>query len=126
MVQTWLDHAAHRHSYNKSASYQYKSNLDKFFEPMPAQFCKRYSSFLAIDRTAITRNATPASHKLLVKNQTIKAMIAAGINIKMNLTTKISISKPIPIRIMRAMSSRRSYPMKVKENNGFKTATRTA
>jgi hypothetical protein len=62
----------------------------------------------------------PAHHKLPVKNQTTKATIAAGINIKTSLTTKISITKPIPIRIMSAIMSRRLYPMKLKENSRFK------
>lgn len=42
-----------------------------------------------MDKAAITKNATPAHHRLLVKNQTTKATRAAGTNTKSKRTTKM-------------------------------------
>lgn len=50
-----------------------------------------------MDKAAITKNATPAHHRLLVKNQTTKATRAAGINTKSKRTTKM-ITRPIMIK----------------------------
>ncbi len=39
-----------------------------------------HHNFFNTDKAAITRKAIPAHHKLPVRNQTIKATIAAGIS----------------------------------------------
>ena len=50
-----------------------------------------------MDKAAITKNAIPAHHRLLVKNQTTKATRAAGTNTKSKRTTKM-ITRPIMIK----------------------------
>jgi len=53
------------------------------------------------------RNAIPAHHKLSVRNQTIKATRAAGINMKSSRTRKMII-RPI---IIKPMSPKRPEPI---------------
>lgn len=68
----------------------------------------RYS-FLNIDKAAMIRKAIPAHHRLSVRNQTIKAITAAGINTKSRRITKIII-RPIMIK---PTSPNKSMPSKL-------------
>ncbi len=73
-------------------------------------------SFFKIDKAAITRKAIPAHQVLLVKNQTMKATIAAGMRISTSRIKKIMI-KPIMMSI--------TSPIKSGTGKGrLKTATR--
>jgi hypothetical protein len=63
-----------------------------------------------MDSSATSRNAIPAHHRFCVKNQTMKAIIAAGINIKSRRMTKMII-RPIMIKPIRP---KRSKPKKLK------------
>ena len=74
----------------------------------PPKWIALYQNFLSIDKAAMIRNAVPAHHRLPVKNQTTKAIRAAGINMKSRRITKM-ITRPIMIK---PISPKRSKPNK--------------
>jgi hypothetical protein len=67
--------------------------------PMSLSFMtgQYHHNFFNIDKAAITRKAIPAHHKLPVRNQTMKATIAAGISTRSKRMINIII-KPMIIR----------------------------
>jgi len=62
-------------------------------------------SFLIIDSAAIMMNAIPASVRLLVRNQTMNAIIAAGMSMSASLMRKMSMIMPISTSAAKSMIS---------------------
>jgi len=58
-----------------------------------------------IDRAAMMRKAIPASHRLLVRNHTMKATMAAGMSQKTSLMRKMSTMMPMMTNAAKIKSS---------------------